>query len=141
MRRLRKRLATVLLAGVMVVASMVPALAAYTDFTLNGHEYRGWVDYYNDGHWATAEVEHMCKYNCGCEREVSVYIKFYAIDRKNGGVETMIGYSYNEDVDYALTGYAMTDDEIAVYVPTSVSATFWAYEGSSSIFDDLTIEH
>lgn len=140
MRRLRKKLTTVLLAGIMVVASMVPALAAYTDFTLNDHEYRGWVDYYDNGHWATAEVEHMCQYDCGCERDVSVYIKFYAIDAKTGGIETMIGYGYDEDVDYASTGYNMTTAERETYIPTSVSGTFWAYEGSESSFDELTIE-
>lgn len=53
----------------------------------------------------------------------------------------MIGYGYDEGFDSASTEYTMTAEEISAYNPSSVTVAFWAYEGSSSSFDELTIEY
>ena len=84
----------------------------------------------------------MCQYNdsIGNDYNVSACLKFYVLDAENGNIETMIGYSYNEDENYTIATYTMTEEERALYTISSATGEFSSTVGSITGFDDVTVK-
>lgn len=137
MRNLKKKVTTLLLAGFMAVASLVPAKATWgsTDFEVGINRFTGYA--FCGDYNGTAETERDYDVYDPTTSKVYAGFVFYALNLETGVVEYGSNSQYGED--YVIVTVTIPEDERSIYVGQRVEAEFFAKVGSESGRDDVTV--